>query len=102
MKKLNTTLFDLDVIFTTMSHAETLSAIINLKEVKEELIEIRDECLEETFEFDQNVEEIAFINKQLSYVNKNIRTLENALLCHESKIVEKRTTLGEIGTFWLN
>jgi len=102
MKKLNTTLFDLDVVFTTMSHAETLSAIINLKEVKAELIEIRDECLEETFEFDQNVEEIAFINKQLTYVNKNIRTLENALLCHESKIVEKRTSLEDLGTFWLN
>ncbi len=102
MKNLNTTLFDLDVVFTTMSHAETLSAIINLKEVKAELIEIRDECLEETFEFDQNVEEIAFINKQLSYVNKNIRTLENALLCHESKISEKRTSLEDLGTFWLN
>ncbi len=102
MKNLNTTLFDLDVVFTTMSHAETLSAIINLKEVKAELIEIRDECLEETFEFDQNVEEIAFINKQLSYVNKNIRTLENALLCHESKISEKRTTLSDLGTLWLN
>ena len=102
MKNLNTTLFDLDVVFTTMSHAETLSAIINLKEVKAELIEIRDECLEETFEFDQNVEEISFINKQLSYVNKNIRTLENALLCHESKISEKRTSLEDLGTFWLN
>lgn len=102
MKNLNTTLFDLDVVFTTMSHAETLSAIINLKEVKAELIEIRDECLEETFEFDQNVEEIAFINKQLTYVNKNIRTLENALLCHESKISEKRTSLEDLGTFWLN
>jgi hypothetical protein len=102
MKNLNTTLFDLDVVFTTMSHAETLSAIINLKEVKAELIEIRDECLEETFEFDQNVEEIAFINKQLSYVNKNIRTLENALLCHESKISEKRTSLSDLGTLWLN
>ena len=102
MKKLNTTLFDLDVIFTTMSHAETLSSIINLKEIRTELIEIRNECLEETFEFDQNVEELEFIDKQLIYINKNIRTLENALLCHESKIVDKRTSLEDLGTFWLN
>ena len=111
MKKLKTTklvhilrtmLFDLDVVFTTMSHAETLFVVIKLKEVRAKLNDIRDECLEETFEFDQNVEEISFINKQLSYVNKNIRTLENALLCHESKISEKRTSLEDLGTFWLN
>jgi len=102
MKKLNTTLFDLDVIFTTMSHAQTLSTIINLKEVRTELIEVRNECLEETFEFDENVDEISFIDKQLVYINKNIRTLENALLCHESKISEKRTALSDLGTFWLN
>ena len=102
MKKLNTKLFDLDVVFTTMSHAETLLTITDLKEVRTELLEIRNECLEETFEFDENVEELSFIDTQLIYLNKNIRTLENALLCHESKISEKRTTLSDLGTLWLN
>ncbi len=102
MKNLNTTLFDLNVIFTTMSHAQTLDMCTSLKIVREDLIEYRNECLEETLEFDQNVDEINFIDTQLIYLNKNIKTLENALLCHESKISEKRTTIGDLGIFWLN
>jgi hypothetical protein len=102
MKKLNTTLFELDVIFESMSHAQTWASLIDLKEIKKELIDIRNECIEETFDFDQNVDEISLIDKQLVYINKNIKTFENALLCHESKITEKRTTLGELGVFCLN
>jgi hypothetical protein len=102
MKKLNKTLFDLDVIFTTMSHAQTLVMCTELKEVRKQLLEVRNECIEDTFEFDQNVDELSFIDTQLIYVNKNIRTFENALLCHESKICEKRTSMGDLGTIWLN
>ena len=102
MKKIDTTLFDLDVVFTTMSHAQTLEICVNLKEVRKQLLEVRNECLEDTFEFGQNVDEVSFIDAQLIYINKNIRTFENALLCHESKISEKRTTLSDLGTFWLN
>ena len=102
MRKLNTTLFDLDVIFETMSHAKTLVMIAELKEVRQQLLDIRNECIEDTFEFDQNVDELSFIDTQLIYINKNIRTFENALLCHESKISEKRIALADLGTFWLN
>jgi hypothetical protein len=102
MRKLDTTLFDLDVIFTTMTHGQTLLLATNLKEVKQALIDVRNECIEDTFEVDKNVDELSFIDTQLIYVNKNIRTLENALLCHESKISEKRTTLNDLGNFWLN
>jgi hypothetical protein len=102
MKKLNTTLFDLDVVFTTMSQAQTLVMCSELKEVKKQLLKVRNECIEDTFEFEQNVDEISFIDTQLIYINKNIRTFENALLCHESKINEKRTTLSDLGTLWLN
>lgn len=102
MKKLNKTLFELDVIFETLSHAKTWLMLVDLKNVKNELIEIRKECLEETFDFNENVDELTFIDKQLVYVNKNIKTFENALLCHESKIVEKRTIMNETNVFWLN
>ena len=102
MKKLNTTLFDLDVIFTTMSHAQTLAMCSDLKEVRKQLLEVRNECIEDTFEFDQNVEEVSFIDAQLIYINKNIKTFETALLCHESKICDIRTSMGDLRNFWLN
>ena len=102
MRKINTTLFDLDVIYETMSHAKTWDMLFELKEVRDNLIKIRNCHIEETFEFDQNDEEVSFIDKQLFYIDKNIRTFENALLCHGSKIIEKRTTMGELGVFCLN
>ena len=102
MRKINTTLFELDVVFETMSHGKIWSMLFDLKDVRDKLVEIRDANVEETFEFDQNVEEVSFIDEQLKYINKNIRTFENALLCHESKVVDKRTTMGELGVFWLN
>ena len=102
MKKLDTTLFELDVVFETMSHGTTWAILIDLKDIKKELLEVRDEFINETFEFGENVEEVSHIDEQLKYLNKNIRTFENALLCHESKIFEKRTSIGELGVFCLN
>ena len=42
------------------------------------------------------------IETQLNFVNANIKTLQDALLCHETKFIEKRTGLGELGVFCLN
>jgi len=100
--KLDTTLFELDVVFETMSHATTWGILIDLKEIKRELVELRNDYINDTFEFGQNVDEVAMIDKQLIYLNKNIRTFEDALMCHETKIFEKRTTMGDLGDFCLN
>ena len=102
MRKLDTTLFELDVVFETMSHGTTWGILIDLKDIKEELIDIRNEYINDTFEFGQNVEEISLIDEQLKYLNKNIRTFEDALMCHETKIFEKRTTMGDLGELCLN
>jgi hypothetical protein len=102
MKKLNTTLFELDVIFTTMSHAQTLEMCIRLKEVRKQLLEVRNECLEDTFEFGQNVDEVSFIDAQLIYINKNIRTFENALLCHYQLFSQKIKILNDEIIIYLN
>lgn len=100
--KLDTTLFELDVVFETMSHGTTWGILIDLKEIKRELVELRNDYINDTFEFGQNVDEVAMIDKQLIYLNKNIRTFEDALMCHETKIFEKRTTMGDLGDFCLN
>lgn len=102
MKNLNTTLFDLDNVFTTMSHGETWSKIIDLKIVRDELVDLREEFIQEVTEFDEYVDDILDIDTQLIFLNKNIRTFENALLAHESKVLEKRLSLGDLGTICLN
>jgi septation ring formation regulator EzrA len=102
MKKLDTTLFELDVVFETMSHATTWGILIDLKEIKKELTSIKNELIDEAMSFDENVEEVSHIEDQLVYINKNIRTFENALIAHETKIFEKRTTMGDLGEICLN
>ena len=102
MRKLDTTLFELDVVFETMSHGTTWGILIDLKDIKRELLEVRDEFISEAFEFGENVEEVSHIDEQLKYLNKNIRTFENALLAHHTKCSEKRTLLNDLITIWLN
>jgi hypothetical protein len=102
MKKLDTTLFELDVVFETMSHATTWGILIDLKEIKKELISIKNELIDEAMSFDENVEEVTHIENQLVYLNKNIRTFENALMAHHTKCSEKRTLLNDLITIWLN
>ena len=43
---------------------------------------------------DEQIVTLLMFNEQLHYVNENLIVLENALLCHESKIFEKRTFIG--------
>lgn len=47
--------------------------------------------------------EINDLDSQLYYLEVNIKTLTDALMLHESKLFEKRTsTLNELGLFSLN
>jgi hypothetical protein len=52
--------------------------------------------------YDKPIERLALINEQIHYNLDNIRVLENALLCHETKIFEKRTFYGMQFTVGLN
>ena len=100
--KLDTTLFELDVIYESMTHSTAWGITIDLKEIKEDLIELRNEYIKDASEFGEFVDEISEIDVQLIFVNKNIRTFENALMCFETKIFEKRTSMGDLGFLCLN
>ena len=100
--KINTTTFDLIDIFTNMSQAITLSICENLRDSREVFIKGRDFLIENTFEFDDNIENILLIETQIEILDKNITTLENALLCHESKCIEKRPSLKDLQSIGLN
>lgn len=102
MENTNKKLFALDEVYSNIPYGRTLSMLLGLKEIRETLVEIKDGLLAETFAFGQNVDEVAMIDEQLIYLNKNIKTFEEALMCHETKVIEKRTMFGGLGVFYLN
>ena len=98
----NRTIFDLNTLYSTMSHSVVWQMCRIYRNAKFELLAIKEKVIESTFAFGQNVDTIADIDEKLEYVDGNIKTLEDALLCFESKIFEKRTVCGSIQTIGLN
>lgn len=102
MIKINTTLFDLDDIFTHLTHAKTWELTEELRGIKDELLISKRDLLKAELYTNNYVEEMLAIDHQLWFLDINLKTLEEALLCHESKISERSIKLGTLGSFWLN
>ena len=102
MIPVNKHLFDLSEIYDNWSYQETWYATSTLRKQRQELII----CLQHIINnrlFDAHYkEEEEAVRKQLFYLDKNIKTLEDVLLCHETKIFEKRSSLEELGIIGLN
>lgn len=95
--KINDTVFELNVIYRNMTQGHIWLMIASIRESHKSLIEAK------VILFKNKVYgEIDSINTQLAYMELNIRTLEDALLAHESKILEKRPSLEDLKEFWLN
>lgn len=102
MIKVDRTKLNLIDIFTHMSIAITLSVIENFTQSRDFLQKGRDYLVENTFEFGEHVEEISALDEQISITTENIKQLTNALLCHESKCIEKRMALKDLQSIGLN
>jgi len=100
MKKIIKIVLNLDEVFEGLTHGETYKLITEIKESKYNLMTLKGRTLEIISMNDylglpsiEERETIDSINGQLDYVDSNIEVLENALLCHETKIFEKRTIM---------
>ena len=105
MLKINTTLFDLDVLYKTLSHGAISTMLDSLLYVKSEIKDCLDylNYLSEQGDLkDDELEMHSHLTMQMFYINKNVRTLEDALLCHMTKTFEKRTIMGELTNICLN
>ncbi len=102
MMKINTTVYELDVVFQEWSQAKIWNSISILREVKSELEFIERHADDTKIYNSQFEEELETARLQLVFVNKNIKTLQNALLAWESKIFEKRPSLGSLQMISLN
>jgi hypothetical protein len=86
MNKLDTTLFELPIILDSLTHSSTWAILLDLKDIKEEILNIR---IEFSKKFNEHIDDINLIEEQLIYINKNIKTFEEALTYHENKIFKK-------------
>ena len=100
--KINRTILDLVTIYTKFSHAETTDILVGLMSAKEEFEDVISD-LEDSANYDEDIaNEIATIKEQISYLNQNIKTLEDAILCHESKMFQKVKANNKVAKVCLN
>lgn len=102
MIKVNKTILNLTDIFSYMSVAMTLSVLENFTQSRNSFNESKDFLVENIFEFGQHVDEVSALTEQIEILDKNIKNLVDALLCHESKCIEKRFALKDLQAIGLN
>lgn len=99
---INRTLLDLSTLYATLTIFETIEILEQVVGAKEELEDVLSMLREDSTDIQERLGEIIRIEEQLEYIDKNIYTLENAILCHETKIFEKRNVLGKTAVICLN
>jgi len=99
---INKTLLDLATLYATLSLTETIEVRDDLVEAKEELEDVLNMLRADSTDIQERLAEIMRVEEQLEYLNKNIYTVENAILCHETKIFEKRNVQGKTLVLCLN
>jgi hypothetical protein len=95
--KLNSYLFELDAVYRLFNHSTTWATIKGLRTDKQQL-----EVMRDLLAYPKDNYEIMRLADQIAYLTINIKTFGDALLAHESKIFEKRITLGDLQVFALN
>jgi hypothetical protein len=99
---INRTILDLSTLYATLTIFETIEILEQVVGAKEELEDVLDMLREDSTDIQERLGEIMRIEEQLEYIDKNIYTLENAILCHETKIFEKINILGKTAVICLN
>lgn len=102
MIKVNKTILNLSDVVTNMTVADTLSVLGDFTEARKELQEAKDMLATDEIETIKRANDMKALGEQISYLDLNIKTLENAMLYHEAKSLEKRPTLKDLQILSLN
>ena len=106
--KINATILSLADVFNTLNHSETWQFILELRDIKAELEACKRDLMAMPVDLDKKIVEVLTLEQQLGFLDRNIKTVEDALLAHESKCFEKRinfeksTNLKGVQVFGLN
>ena len=100
MININDTLLDLNTLYSNFNHHQLMNIIVSLSKAKNLLEETLMEL--KTINYAANFENITKIKRQLELCNKNIEITGLAIMCHETKIKEKRTLNGNLIELYLN
>ena len=98
--QINKKLFSLNHVYSTLNLGSTSAFLDELFIVRAEIEDELDAL--DLIDDDTKFELMEQLEQQLFYVDKNIRTFEDALLCHETKTYEVRTIMGVNTKIWLN
>lgn len=99
---INKKVLDMATVYANLSHMETTHLLEDLFAVKYELEDCLASLRSDISDMDIRLLEIMRIEEQMIYVDKNIRAVEDALLCHESKIINRFSVSGKIHCVCLN
>lgn len=101
--KVNKTIFELDVVYQTISLGKILEMTDAISISIEQMEDMKMQLDYKTIKTGVSYEAyLKLIDEQLAYSLHNHRTLVNSLLIHESKVLEKRPSLGDLQTICLN
>lgn len=86
------TILELSQIFQNYKIYEVIYLLNKFKEGRDELKICLNQAKAASNQNFEKLDLIERLNDEISYANKNIATLTNALLCHETKIFETRNS----------
>jgi hypothetical protein len=100
---INKTILELEHIYTSHTHAETIELLDKLVSFRDELIEIETSLIEEGGYGDEVVSKtLSEIEEQLICLRRNIYTIEDVILLHENQTFQKRNFDNERYVICLN
>ena len=98
----NKTILTLEQVYSSHTHGETVQLLNELVALRNELTDIQISLIEKGSDEESVGTTLSEIEEQMLYLNRNIMTLEDALLLHESKTFEKKSSESGVATYCLN
>jgi len=87
--KIDTTIFNLADVFNNLNHSKTWQFITELRAIKAELESSKNNLMALPIELDKKTLEVITLEQQLVFLNRNIKTVEEALMAHERNCFDK-------------
>lgn len=100
--KINKQIYELSDVYGQMVLGDIMESLDEMLEIKIQLLAALDTLRSDSTDMSNRLDEIIGVEEQLTYLNENIMVFTHAVMCHESKVIEKRTNLGNLGLFNLN